>query len=202
MIKQRIFTAHTCFHVMNLIFLKCISYNAVFTLFIRRFLVDRKHNMTQHEDGVLWKLFLLSMLLQGRRDAYTRRTGEHWECVTRHQSTDMCLFRYGLLTDRFPSGNWLAVCSTLLNDGQSVPAALAKWARKPSNTPTWWGKVFSFSLVYTFNALPLNTQICRCWKFLVFNINSHIVFLRQFSERFVMKRMRFSPEKTMKWATF
>lgn len=56
-----------------------------------RFLIGPKHNMTQEENGVLWKLFLLSMLLQGRRDADTRRTGGYKERVTRRPSCDVCV---------------------------------------------------------------------------------------------------------------
>lgn len=112
--------------------------------------------MTQHENGVLWKLFLLSMLLQGRRDTDTRRTGEHreygyvfvWLWVVFRQ-----LSLWKSIGCLLHPAEWQPVAA--------AAAALAKQARNPSSTPTHWGKLFSFGLVLIINALPLNTQVCR-----------------------------------------
>lgn len=163
--------------------------------------------MTQQENGVLWKLFLLSMLLQGRRNADTRRTGEYRERVTRQQSSDICFFWYGLFSERFPPLEPSELgCSLHPAEWQPAPIALAKRARKPLNPHTWWSKRFSLSVVYIINALPLNAKVFRCWMFfsVVFfiTLQYHVVFLRPSSERFVRKRMRFSPGKTTRWGTF
>lgn len=132
--------------------------------------------MTQQENGVLWKLFLLSMLLQGRRNADTRRTGEYRERVTRQQSSDICFFWYGLFSERFPPLEPSELgCSLHPAEWQPAPIALAKRARKPLNPHTWWSKRFSLSFVYIINALPLNAKVFRCWMFF------RVVFLYHFN---------------------
>lgn len=165
-----------------------------------------------NEDGVLWKLFLLSMLLQRRRDADTGRTGKYRGLVIQEQALISCFSQNGLLFDRFPSKIlsfwlpappcWLSLSSHPLSEASY--SALKSLHNVPADSSDVcflsnlciWGESFNTpQFVVATISVPTGLYSSST------ALDSHVLFLRPFLERFEMKRTRFYPGKTMKWET-